>query len=153
MTSDQEKQFNDFGCVSRCLIKLAAVNEKPISKADYCQRFENLFPHPKERYGILDDTAFHQIVKELALPTGFKVCGDYPDVEAEFNTHGRMILVNSKINLNLNKSDPINHCSVLTKINSDGFELWTPSQDGNDYSLSFLKNAWKDKGCAGWILF
>ena len=132
MTIEEEIEFCKHGCVSRCLIKLAQLAQKPITKDAFCKRFSHLFPNPTTQYGLLDESAFTRIVQDLTLPPIALQSDDYDTVYEEHNQHHRMILVFSKVNLDAGASDLKGHCSVLNGISSSAFVLWTPKQDGTD---------------------
>lgn len=152
MNAIQQRQWNDFACVSRCLIKLTEIHGQPISTDNYCSQFEQYFPNPSTNYGQLDSAAFFQIVPLLCLPTQTDSTCDYDTALTAFDSGKRLILMISHINLNPGKNDVINHCSVLTKITPTDFCIWTPSQDGTDGPMDFKRADWAAKQCSVIIL-
>jgi len=160
MTPEQKSQFYRFGCFPRCLIELARRNQQPISVEDFCARFAKSFYDPKTQYGLLKPDHIPLIAQSLSLPSAAgpevlpaKVV-PLPDYDqfAKLHEGGTFILVASKVNLNEGATDPLGHCSVLDEIGEQAFALWTPSQDGNDYVLTFSKKDWAEKECAGMVL-
>lgn len=94
---------------------------------------------------------FVQIVTEL----GFWIrgsTGDYQSVKSCFES-GDKVIVTSRINLNYDSTDIINHASVLTGITNDGFTLWSPCQSGWEGELDpFERKDWVQKECSAILL-
>ena len=152
MTHEQIKQWNDYACVARCLLKLSDTNGNPVTRDEFCFRFEQLFPNPTTRYGQLDAPSFFAVLKSLSLPIHVTESDDYSVVESEFNGNKRGVLLISHIDLNPGHTNVINHCSVLTKIDAATFSIWTPCQTGADAPMNLTKADWTAKQCSGLIL-
>jgi Phage tail tube protein FII len=153
MTIEEEIEFCKHGCVSRCLIKLAELAQKPITKDAFCKRFSHLFPNPTTQYGLLDESTFTRIVQDLTLPPIALQSDDYDTVYEEHNQHHRMILVFSKVNLDAGASDLKGHCSVLNGISRSAFVLWTPKQDGTEgLSPALARADWAMRECSARVL-
>lgn len=158
MTTEQESQFNKFGCIPRCLINLAEKIQKPITKQEFCDRFAHRFHNPQTQYGLLNPDYIPEIARALSLPgakgsvsTELAFVEDYDKVAVLHRT-GSLVLIESRINLNEGATDSVGHCSVLQEIDAESFTLWTPSQDGKDYVLQpFPKTHWVAKQCRGMV--
>jgi hypothetical protein len=156
MTGTQRKQWNQRACIPRCLVKLANNNGNSITDDEFAKQIEYLFPNPKTDYGSFDiGGSFFEILSKLRLPMRREDSSDYSRIEHHFNTENhRCILVMSGINLDPGQTNPGKHCSVLTRINSGHFSVWTPYQDGSDSPLDDLeKSVWTAKECFGVVLF
>ena len=67
MTTDPEKQFEDFGCAPRCLIALANAKGAGITKATFVDRYApKYWPHG-DQCGLLPTT---KEIKEIGLDLG-----------------------------------------------------------------------------------
>jgi hypothetical protein len=151
MSPKQAEQFRQYGCVPRCLIQLAAKRGCHITEDEFCTRFERFFLDPSERYGWLLYNVVLTVLRDLSLANGVTETSNYEEVRQAFNGGKPMVLVRSLVNLNAGDSGFLDHCSVLEHITDTGFSLWTPSQDGNDYILPFVKSGWMEKKCMGKI--
>jgi hypothetical protein len=155
MTTEQKSQFNRYGCLTCCLIKMADLAGNKISRQDFCDRFGHLFYDPENRYGYLDIDQLASVARDLALPgafgyppTGYKLVQAYAECLA-YSIHGVMVLVKSEVNLSGGASELQRHCSLLHLIDDRSFTLWTVSTDGKERSLPFPVSAWAEKRCAG----
>lgn len=151
-TEEQKRQWLLYGCTSRCLIKLAELAGNSITAEEFCARFEHVFPNPTEQYGILDDDAVMHIIKELGLGSDFRPEPGYSDVQKEFNANGRKVVLVSRKDWKPGATNEVVHTSVLTQMNDDGFNLWTPSQCGGAADLRFANGSWDEKEFVGMIL-
>jgi hypothetical protein len=152
MTPQQEQQFNNFGCISRCLIKLAETKQQPIAKADFCEKFQHFFPNPTQQYGGLLTSEIAQIARSLGLGRYLQSFRRYAEIDEQFNKEKRSVLVSSEINLDPYHSDVIRHCNLLTAIDIAAFSIWCPYRDGTDGNLTFQSCYWDAKCCHGWVL-
>jgi hypothetical protein len=159
MTTEQESQFLRFGCTPRCLIKLTEKIQKPVSRDEFCRRFAHCFHDPQTQYGLLNPDCIPEIARSLSLPstgpqsspTKLVPLEDYDKV-AILHSGGALVLIASNINLNEGATDPLGNCSVLDKIDTQTFTLWTPAQDGKDYVLPpFSIEQWAIKQCKGMV--
>lgn len=147
MTAAQLQQFNTYGCVSRSLIRIAAMRGHPITPDDFCSKFQYLFIDPANQCGGLITSQVVDVIRGLNLGTYFLTYRRYDEVREQFNVHGRSVLVSSEINLNAAANDVIRHCSVLTQLDAVAFTLLTPSQNGQEYPLLFQAADWDHKLC------
>jgi hypothetical protein len=147
MMPAQLQQFNTYGCVSRSLIRIAAIRGHQITPDDFCNQFQNLFVNPANQYGGLITSQIVDVVRGLNLGTHFLTYRRYGEVDEEFNVRGRSILVVSEINLNMGAVDIVRHCSVLTQMDAATFTLHTPSNNGQEYALPFQAADWDNKLC------
>lgn len=68
MTEEEISQFNEKGCVSRCIIRHCAIANKPISRDDFVERYRSLFPEGEIGLLSLDRHCF--ILRDLGLCDG-----------------------------------------------------------------------------------
>lgn len=153
MTPEQIKQWNDYACVPRCLIKLAEMKGNSITRDEFVARFKEVFVDPDKRLGLISDEGFDKVFKSLSLAKEVRQSNDYSMVEKAFNNKMRKVLVLSEINLDPAEANEIKHCSVLMKIDLDGFTIWTPCQTGADESVELKKKFWAEKKCSGLLFF
>jgi hypothetical protein len=150
MTKDQLKQWNERACVFRCLIKLAEMkNRQAINIDEFAERLKRLFPDREISDGSFDPQSLSKVCKLLGLPERSQQSHNYSDIEREFNTSNRPVLIMSEVDLNPGNIRPWKHCSVLTKIDSKAFSVWTPRQDGNEEILPLDRSDWTTKKCFG----
>jgi hypothetical protein len=141
MTPDEIKEWDECGCVSRSLLKIADMDRKHITRDDFCARFGHR----------LDDNGFFAALNSLSLPISAKT-DDYALVSKAFNQEHKRVLVFSEIDLAPGGTNVVHHCSVLTSVDETGFSLWTPLQNGTDIHLNLTKDYWASKQCSGMIL-
>jgi hypothetical protein len=151
MTSDQRRQFMEFGCVSRCLIELAQNKGNAITEDEFCARFAYLFLTPGQ-YGNLIDSQIAQVTRKLDLGHDFHVIQLYDSVLWEAGHEGRDVLVLSEIDLRENETGPVKHCSLLRQIEPDRFRLWIPWNNAPATERDFEKNVWTMKACKAVVL-
>ena len=72
MTPEQEAQFNLFGCGPRCIIKLAELRQKPITKAEFIDRFAPKYPAWNTQCGVVNHSDIINIARELGLARSAK---------------------------------------------------------------------------------
>ena len=154
MTDYQRERFHTNGCLPRCLVKLCEIDDHPTSDDVFCQQFEHLFLDLAENYGRLrSENDLQTIIQQLELPTQRIEPSNYQIVDREYNLNLRhLMMVWSEINLDPDETDSKFHSSVLTKIDSAGFSLWSPCQDGSARTRHLVPQGWKGKGCfaVGW---
>jgi hypothetical protein len=157
MTPEQERQFNRFGCFPRCLIELAKRAQNPITRDQFCERFAHKFRDPQEKYGALDPDYIPEVARDLSLltldgsvPTGLAPVEDYDKLVAHFKP-GMGVLIASHLSLNEGSTEPEGHCSILEKIDSEFFHLWTPIQGEGHRVPRFPRRDWVLKQCKGMI--
>jgi hypothetical protein len=148
---EQEKDFNSFGCVSRCLMRLFQIKGGIVSKEDFCEKFGGLFV--QNYFGGLLTSEIRDVIRALGLAHCFQVYRRFEEIEDSFNNEKKDILVSSEIRLELHKIDTIRHCSLLRCIHSDRFTIWTPINDGTEREITFPKKAWNDKEFYGIVLY
>lgn len=151
MTPDQQKQFNRFGCIARCIIKLAELKNHPITEGTFCDQFNDLFLIGGQ-YGLLLTSQIVRVIGELHLGQHFQCFRRYCEIDSLFNNEHRSILVFSEININETATDLVKHCSLLLGINHQEFKIWTPLNDGSDQEVSLNVNLWEAKACHGLVL-
>jgi len=151
MTADLLKQWNDYACIPRCIIKLTELNGQPITRDEFCSRFGHLFSNPAAQYGLFPTHYIQAVLKPLSLPQKVSESGDYSTVESAL-ANGQLALMFSHVDLNPGGTGVLHHCSVLTKMGANGFSIWTPCQNGADIAVSFTKADWTGKQCSGFIL-
>jgi hypothetical protein len=153
MTEEEGKEWNDRACVWRCLIELANRKGKPITIDEFAGQFKKLFPNRRISDGSFDPETLSKICGLLGLPAHCQMSNGYLDIEREFNSNNRDILVLSEIDLRPGHTNIGKHCSLLTKIDPKSFSVWTPSQGGSEDQLELNKDCWTAKKCSGIAVF
>ena len=153
MTQDQLREWNECACVWRCSIKLANMNGNPINKDEFAAQFKELFPNREISDGSFDSESLSKVCRLLGLPEHSQVSDNYSVIDGDFNTNDRDILVMSEIDLTPGRTNVGKHCSVLTRIDSRSFSIWTPYKSGADGPLDLERNVWTAKQCFGVALF
>ncbi len=119
MTSKQDKEFEDFGCASRCLIALANAKGAGITKAAFIDRYApKYWPHG-DHCGLLPTT---KEIKEVALDLGLaRVIQETSDFSV-VRTHIKQRLLSSLLVCMQKKYEvdgslsPYGHCSPVSPI-------------------------------------
>jgi hypothetical protein len=150
MTPDQEQQFDQFGCVPRCIIELAKTKGHPITDDEFCARFDYLFPNRHNQYGMLLTSQIAEVIKSLGLGRYFLTFRRYPAIVSRFGQGQRDILVLSEIDLYGNNEN--DHCSLLKEIDDQHFRLWTPLRGETHDERVLEAKVWDEKACHGVVL-
>jgi hypothetical protein len=151
-TPEQLETFKVKGCTSRCLIKLCAILQRPISTNDYCTDYEKYFVNLKDEYGRLDTVQLYEVCKRLPIPTLRELVDGYSAVKSHFDK-GRHILMGSQVNLDPGATNFIGHCSIITAMDDLRFSIWTPLQNGAEKPMTLDRSDWSGKGCFGIVFF
>lgn len=149
MTPAQLQEFNQYGCVSRSLLLLAASAGKSISPAQYVQQFAALFP--PGRFGMLSVTDVGKVITGLQLGLGTSQLSRYR-VVIKAHAHGIRSLLFSEINLSYGATDIVYHCSFLTHIDASSFTIQTPLQNGTDVPATLAAADWAAKRCFALVI-
>jgi hypothetical protein len=150
MTPAQRQQFDQFGCVPRCIIELAKTKGHSITDDKFCTRFDYLFPNWDNQYGMLLTSQIAEVIEGLHLGRHFLTFRRYPAIVSRFGQGQRDILVLSEINLYGNNENE--HCSLLKEIDDQHFRLWTPLSGQRYDEPDFKAGAWETKACHGAVL-
>src|SRR4029453_6067176 len=153
MTPEQQQQFNEFGCIARCIIQLANDKNHPITADEFSDQFGHLFLTPGQ-YGLLQISQIGNVIEplHLGLSPNFQTYRRYCAIDYQVNHEHRDILVLSEIDLNDNATGFVNHCSLLREINHHHFRMWTPLNDGSALERDFGVGSWEAKACLGVVL-
>ena len=122
-----------------------------MSQSDFLAKFP--YPLFKTHPGLLSTALICDVARALQIASDVRAIRGYEAMSEMFNIHGKKVLVQSEINLNQGCLDTIYHSSLLRSIDKSTFKLWTPSQDGTDHELPFLRSDWDGKLCIGLVLF
>src|SRR5438309_10347488 len=104
-----EDQWNEAGCVPRCLLELANRNGNRITKEQFIAVLDKFSTSD----GSLDLSApsFIKILKLLELAAEAKESNNYSVINRDFNAGHKKILVRSEIDLNPGSTKEVKHCS------------------------------------------
>jgi len=152
MTPDQQTQFEQYGCIARCIIELAKTKGRSISEDEFCAQFDYLFPNRDSQYGMLLTSQVSDVIKRLGLGRYFLTFRRYPAIVSRFGQGQRDIFVLSEIDLREDENGCVDHCSLLREIDDQRFKLWIPWNDGSSSERNFEARLWDDKACHGLIL-
>src|SRR5438105_4150656 len=137
MTADQRKRYNEYGCVSRCIVELSKAKELSITDDEFCERFDRRFFLNWERYGMLLTSQIAEVTRELGVGRQFLTFRRYPAIVSRFNDGQTGIFVFSEIDLREGHHGCNDHCSLLREIDDHRFKLWIPWQDGSNSECDF----------------
>jgi hypothetical protein len=138
ITPKQEYQFNLYGCVCRCLIKLSEIQNKKITKKEFINRYANRYSHWSTKLGAADTFIAYELAKELNLCSRAKIYVNREKIKELFKqpqTRGILVFTEKSIDPNRSHED-IYHCRLLFDITSNQCTLFDPRQDGKDYKIS-----------------
>ena len=152
MTPDQRKRYNEYGCVSRCIVELSKAKKAPITDEEFCARFDRRFFLNWERYGTLMTAQIADVTRELGLARQFLTFRRYPAIVSRFKDGQRDIFVFSEIDLREGHDGCNDHCSLLREIDDHRFKLWIPLKDGSNSERDFEASFWETKACHGVVL-
>lgn len=134
-----EERWNLFSCASRCLMHLADLAGKPISKDDFLKQFGHLFPPLLE--GLSNTGVQIEIAKGLGLCKSALALRDVRAVKTmRAKGRDRGILVYTDRHPE-NPDADLSHCRLLTKFDDTEVELLSPFQDGTQ---PILKDTWEN---------
>ena len=154
MTPEQEAQFNLFGCGPRCIIKLAELRQKPITKAEFIDRFAPKYPAWNTQCGVVNHSDIINIARELGLARSAEDFGDRAKVRqlAESTpTPGVLVLTEREQAPNGDWSER-HHIRLLRGFAGDRWLLWDPSQDGRDIDNRPFTEAQLEKRLAHFVV-
>ena len=134
MTPQQEAQFNLFGCGSRCIIKLAELRQKPITKAEFIDRFAPKYPAWNTECGGVTASDIINITRELGLARTAEALGDPAKVRqlAESTPAPGVLILTEREPAPDGGWGELHHVRLLRGFAADKWLLWDPSQDGRD---------------------
>ena len=105
-----------------------------------------------EHFGIvLNDEQYFDALRALRMPL-VKTTADYSEVAQAFNAEHCSVLLFSEVDLTTGSTTPNKHCSVLVRVDLDGFCIWTPRQDGGEDRINFSRDHWYVKQFSAAIL-
>lgn len=148
LTAEQIDQWNKYSCQSRSLMRVSELAGNPITRDQFCARFAHLFIYPK-MFGMLDQNGFEEVVKSLGLASSVKPGGSYDEVKDKFNSDGRQVVLFSTVDIKPGGTGELSHCSVLTKMDENGFKIWSACQSGGEFTMDFAKADWNGKNFQG----
>ncbi len=123
MTEEQEKQFEIYGCASRCLLALAHLSGNPITVTQYLDRYSLKYPHWKERneWGGTETSDVLDIARELNLAQHFQIYINPNEVRRRIKKLKFVLLFTEKRENKNGLSDNF-HCSLVDMRQSgDGY--------------------------------
>ncbi len=129
MTEDQLVQFNLYGCVSRCIIRITELRNTPISPDGFVSRYSYLFP--PEKCGILSVDDICEVAKDLAIATTVDI---FRNVDEAVKLLRKKQTSNLLVFTELDESEPpkfLNHCRLAV---AAGIASLAPAQGSNEVS-------------------
>lgn len=138
MTPEEEKQFNLFGCASRCIIRASVLAGKPITRNAFIKEFGRLFP--KDEFGLLSlDKQCHVLISRGLCDDIYSVRNAELAKKAIRANQIVFVLTDLKLDAHQNRIGDNFHCrlgidwkDIQTSSGNDvEFLLFSPDQDGN----------------------
>jgi hypothetical protein len=117
MTPDQERQFEDFGCASRCLIALANERGARVTKAAFIDRYTSNYWLNSNRCGLLPTTReIKEVALDLGLARDIQESSDFSIVRAQIRNHSiSSLMVCTKKKYEADGSlSPYGHCTLVS---------------------------------------
>ena len=133
----EDEQFNLFGCGSRCIIKLAELHNKPVSRQEFIDRFRDLFP--LNHIGLTNTAEQIEMAKGLGLcrtACAFRIREYVVDEYVSRRTSGVFLLTDRN-----EESAHLFHCRLVLGVTANHVRLFSPFQDGSDLELD---TTWSD---------
>ena len=125
MDAKQEKEFESFGCASRCLIALANSTRARLTKETYIDRFTQKYWSSGNMCGGLTLTQIKEVGISLGLASSIKEAADFSDVRFHISSGlVRFILVYTQ-----KKHEPdgtlsdYHHCTIVSPTVLQGQDL------------------------------
>lgn len=144
MDATQRQQWNDFACMSRALLKAAAIRNILLIEDEFCAKYEKLFPLPQTHYGGLILSRFYWIARDIGLGNDMDLLWHFTDVKRMFDG-GRLVFVWSGLHLHHGRCDPFSHTSVLLNMSDHSFEV--------DGCSALTDTDWVAKRCCGIVFY
>lgn len=157
MTTDQERAFAQFGCMSRCLIKASEILQKPISRDAFCEKYFHLFP--EGQFGALIASDACHIAIDLKLCRKVSAIRDVSmAIQALQNDQLSLVLTDLSLDAAWNRTGTTAHCRLLLGISdhqtlaSPLLRVWNPKADLSDeeYDISL---AYLDRQLVHFLMF
>jgi len=130
MTPAQTEQFDQNGCASRCIIKLAELHKKPISQDEFVLRFENRFPLWKTHCGLLGASGIIDVCRSLQLCREAEAFRSYKRVGQIYDEtrSAGIFLLTERCWLDTTKD--FFHCSLILDHANGVWHVWSPAENG-----------------------
>lgn len=119
MTPEQEIEFKNHGCISRCLLALANDFGNPMTKSEFIDKFSN---DPKfdfwkkvNKCGIMDTGLILDVIRELKLGTSFQIYINKEKVREYIREKGvkGILLFTEKLREDDGSLKDYYHCSLV----------------------------------------
>lgn len=127
MTNAQLIQFNKYACVARAFLKLCELRKAPITRDDFCNRYNQHFLEPTNHYGAISVSGLFLIGKDLAHWSTLDTSSDpeYVKSQIQNRTVGPVFLVSHK---------PTNHNRLVVDDDSVNLKwfIWETYTDGSE---------------------
>jgi hypothetical protein len=139
MSPEQESQFKINGCGCRCLIAIAGWLGKPISKADFIDRFSGKYTlwHETKQCGVTNTEMLFSMAKDLGLATTGSTFINKDKVRELMRTGEAkaVILVTEKrVRGNSKTPEDYYHCALVRQ-KQPHQSAWLVSQAWNDMTV------------------
>ena len=128
MNAEQQAQWDQYGCVPRCIIKLAEISGKPISVDAFIERFEPQCSQWHRDFGLLTWDECFAICRQLKIASHF-----LPISDITLFRHGLSINAYSHafVCTKLDENPPghwytTHHCHLFCASGSDYLSLYDP---------------------------
>jgi hypothetical protein len=123
--AEQLRQFALYGCVPRCLIRLAELKFGiAISIPDFVAKYAPKYWNTGDRCGLVDEAAIRQMASDLGLGLPSFLTSDFAFAKKAASSATGVLLVTRK---------PTQHCRLVTEwLPGDLIVAWSPMQHGID---------------------
>jgi hypothetical protein len=135
MPAEQEAQFDLYGCGSRCIIKLAELHQKPISKAAFIDCFAPKYSFWNTQCGMVAVSEIIDITRTLELARRAQTYRGRGKVRqlAKTNSIAGVLVLTERQQAPNGDCVENYHIRLLRGFEADKWLLWNPTQDGQDF--------------------
>ena len=137
MSELELSQFYQFGCASRCIIRLSNKSGKSLETDQFIARYSHLFEEGYFGRLSLDELCF--VTKDLGLCLHLDATSHLQDVVGSLERKMRVFLLTSyELDAGLKPKGVVRHIRLIEGVQSDpyhGFPIltvWNPLKDGTD---------------------
>jgi hypothetical protein len=143
LTDDESDQWNQYGCGSRCLLKLRELAQAPMTVKDYVTQFKDYFDPGK--LGIIDVSEIVRIAHDLVLSNKVYAFRNREVVHRESarreggkKVHRATLLLTDRDKDDAGVWGEYHHCRLLRGVLPTGeWVFWHPNADGIDFEVKF----------------
>jgi hypothetical protein len=147
MTPEQEKQFNLYGCGPRCLIKLAELQGKTITKANIVDKFAPQCSLWSQQCGLAPTSLLCDTARHFGLCTFVDTHVNQVVIKRRIlsrQTRGVIVSTDRHRDAQGQLGD-LFHYRLLIEWQTDRLILWHSNQDGREFTVPVLQEEFDEQ--------